>query len=135
MRTTVTFGTAVFAAWIAGAVLVLTAPTACEAAAARWRPDRNVEIVVSTSPGTGSDATARLIQRLLLEKKLIDAVAMVVNKAGGGGTIGLTYLAQHPGNGHYFMVTSPSMQLYHSGAVLRASPIRTTGRRPTQPQC
>ena len=83
------------------------------AAAPAWRPDRNVEVIANTSPGTGSDTTARLIHKLLLEKKLIDVTAAVVNKVGGGGTIGLTYLTQHTGNGHYLMVTSPTMLTNH----------------------
>ena len=83
------------------------------AAAPAWRPDKPVEIIVNTSPGTGSDATGRLILRMLTEKKLIEVPATVVNKIGGGGTIGLTYLTQHPGNGHYLMVTSPTMMTNH----------------------
>ena len=33
------------------------APQPCDAAAGRWKPEQNVEIVIPTSPGTGSDAT------------------------------------------------------------------------------
>ena len=88
-------------------------PLACIAAAPAWRPDRPVEIIVNTSPGTGSDATGRLVLRMLTEKKLIDVLATVVNKIGGGGTIGLSYLTQHPGNAHYLMVTSPTMLTNH----------------------
>jgi putative tricarboxylic transport membrane protein len=95
------------------AALVLAAPLACQAAAASWRPDRSVEIIANTSPGTGSDSTARLIHRMLIEHKLIEVTAAVVNKPGGGGTIGLTYLSQHAGNGHYLMVTSPTMLTNH----------------------
>lgn len=95
------------------AALVLAAPLACQAAATSWRPDRSVEIIANTSPGTGSDATARLIHRMLIEHKLIEVSAAVVNKPGGGGTIGLTYLSQHAGNGHYLMVTSPTMLTNH----------------------
>jgi putative tricarboxylic transport membrane protein len=92
---------------------LLQVPLACIAAAPAWRPDKPVEIIVNTSPGTGSDATGRLILRMLTEKKLIDVPATIVNKVGGGGTIGLAYLAQHAGNGHYLMVTSPTMLTNH----------------------
>ena len=85
--------------YIIGAAL-LAAPPACNAAAAGWRPERAVEIIVNTSPGTGSDATGRLILRMLTEKKLIEVPATVVNKVGGGGAIGLNYLNQHAGDGH-----------------------------------
>jgi putative tricarboxylic transport membrane protein len=78
-------------------------------AAAGWQPTRNVEIIVSTSPGSGSDTTARFIQKLLVEKKLVQAPLTVVNKPGGQGVVGLTYLMQHAGDGHYLLVTSPSL--------------------------
>ena len=93
--------------------LALALPLACAAAAPAWRPDKPVEIIVNTSPGTGSDSTGRLILRVLTENKLIDAPATVINKVGGGGTIGLAYLNQHAGNGHYLMVTSPTMLTNH----------------------
>jgi putative tricarboxylic transport membrane protein len=78
-------------------------------AASAWQPGRNVEIVVSTSPGSGSDTTARFIQKLLVDNKLVAVPVTVMNKPGGGGAIGATYLNQHAGNGHYVMVTSPSL--------------------------
>jgi putative tricarboxylic transport membrane protein len=78
-------------------------------AATSWQPTHTVEIVVSTSPGSGSDRAARLIQKLLADKGLVRAPVVVVNKPGGQGVIGLTYLTQHTGDGHYVMVTSPSL--------------------------
>ena len=87
----------------------LFAATANAFAATAWQPTRNVEIVVSTSPGSGSDTTARFIQKLLIEKNFVRAPVTVVNKPGGQGVIGLTYLSQHGADGHYLMVTSPSL--------------------------
>ena len=78
-------------------------------AATTWQPTRNVEIIVSTSAGSGSDRAARFIQKLLVEKEFVRAPVIVVNKPGGQGVIGLTYLTQHAGDGHYMMVTSPSI--------------------------
>lgn len=77
--------------------------------AADWKPEQPVEIVIGTSAGSGSDTTGRWIQRWLREKKLVEVPVNVLNKPGGGGTIALTYLNQHPGNGHFLMVTSPSL--------------------------
>ena len=91
--------------------LVLPSPVAFSASA--WKPDQRIEIVVGVSAGAGSDTTAREILRLLTEKKLIDTNASVVNKPGGGGAIALTYLNQQAGNGHYVMVTSPTMLTNH----------------------
>jgi putative tricarboxylic transport membrane protein len=78
-------------------------------AATAWQPTHTVEIIVSTSPGSGSDRAARLIQKLLADKGLVRAPVVVVNKPGGQGVIGLTYLTQHAADGHYVMVTSPSI--------------------------
>jgi putative tricarboxylic transport membrane protein len=105
------------------------------AASAPWQPTRNIEIIVSTSPGSGSDTTARFIQKLLMEKKLVDASVTIVNKPGGGGTIGLTYLMQHAGNGHYVMVTSPSLlanQITGRSAIgyTDATPLAQLGTEP-----
>jgi len=96
-------------------------------AAGSWQASGNVEIIVSTSPGSGSDATARFIQKLLLEKKLVNVPVAVVNKPGGGGTIGLTYLTQHQRNGHYLLVTSPSLLALH---IMGRSPIAYTDVTP-----
>ena len=94
-------------------LLVLAAAAQAPATAQTWQPGRPVELVVSTSAGSGSDTTARFIQKLLSEKKLVETPVSVMNKPGGGGVIGLTYLNQHPGNGHYLLVTSPSLLAAH----------------------
>jgi putative tricarboxylic transport membrane protein len=78
-------------------------------AAEAWQPGRNVEIIVATSAGSGSDTTARFIQKLLVENKLVAVPVAVLNKPGGGGAVGATYLNQHAGDGHHVMVTSPSL--------------------------
>ena len=93
----------------AGAALLAVFAWTNGLVASSWQPSRNVELVVSTSPGSGSDTTARFIQKLLTENKLVSAPVTVMNKPGGGGAVGATYLNQHAGNGHYLMVTSPSL--------------------------
>jgi putative tricarboxylic transport membrane protein len=97
----------------AAAALVWIAMPAAAPAASAWVPDQPVEIVVGTSAGSGSDTTARWMQRWLREKKLVEAPLNVNNRPGGGGTIALTYLNQHAGNGHYIMVSSPSILTNH----------------------
>ena len=73
-----------------------------------WKPERPVEIVIGTSAGGALDKTGRTMQRVLLERKLLEQAA-VVNKPGGGGAVGLAYLSQHPGDGHYVMVTGQTL--------------------------
>ena len=92
----------------------LAIPFGAEAGeAAGWKPTRNVEIVVPTSAGTGGDVTARLVQRLLMEKKLVEVPVVVVNKPGGAANIGLVYLTQQAGNAHYFMQNTIALLTNH----------------------
>lgn len=81
---------------------VLAAPPA-------WKPEQHVEVIVGTAAGSGSDATARLMQRLMQEKRLVESPATVVNKPGGGGAIALAYIVQNAGSGHHLLVTSPTL--------------------------
>src|SRR5688572_29569301 len=78
-----------------------------------WKPARNIEIVVPTSAGTGGDATARFVQRLITEKKLVEVPVVVVNKPGGAANIGLVYLTQQAGNPHYFMQNTAALLTNH----------------------
>jgi putative tricarboxylic transport membrane protein len=96
---------------IAWVLALLLAPVFAFAQA--WKPEKPVEIVVGTSPGGPQDRTARLIQRVLQEQKLAPTPVNIVNKAGGGGVIGLTYVSQHPGDAHYLMLNSITLLTNH----------------------
>ena len=79
------------------------------AAQAPWKPEKNVEIIIGTSPGGGQDKTGRVLQHLLQDKRLIDVAATVVNKPGGGGTVAWLYLNQRAGDGHYLGVGTTTL--------------------------
>ncbi|HKA45571.1 MAG TPA: tripartite tricarboxylate transporter substrate binding protein [Burkholderiales bacterium] len=89
------------------AAVVCLLPTATYAA--DWKPDKRVEIIVPSGPGGGNDRIARLVHKLAQESRLVDPVMAVVNKPGGGATIGYAYLNQHPGDGHYLAITSVTL--------------------------
>ena len=99
------------------AIVPLVAGAFAGAAAAQaWQPDRAVEIVVGTSPGGGQDTSARFVQRLIQEHKLVPVATSVVNKPGAGSSIGYTYLNQQPGNAHHIMLlTVPLITNYITG--------------------
>ena len=78
-----------------------------------WKPERPVEIVVGSTPGGGLDRTARLMQRVVQERRLIDQQTVVLNKPGGAGAVALAYLAQHPGDGHHVMVSGQALLTNH----------------------
>ena len=56
---------------------------------------------MTASTASASDGALRTIERLLQEKKLVDVATTVINKPGGGGTVGWTYLSQQPPDGHH----------------------------------
>ena len=74
-----------------------------------WKPEKNVEIIVPAAPGAAFDTTGRTLQRLLQDQKMLPVTSSVINKAGGGGTIAMSYLNQHAGDGHYLFVMTASV--------------------------
>ena len=88
-------------------LLMLLAVLACGSAiAADWKPDKRIETVVPNATGGGNDRIVRLIQKIAQENRLVDQVMSVVNKPGAGIVLGLNYLNQHPGDGHYIGIIS-----------------------------
>jgi putative tricarboxylic transport membrane protein len=76
---------------------------------ARWKPSQNIEIIVPAAAGGANDLTGRLVQRIMQEGKLVPTLVNVVNKPGGGHSIGLAYLNQRAADGHYLMVETGTM--------------------------
>lgn len=79
---------------------------ACSVHAADWAPDKRIELVVPNAPGGGNDRIARLVQHIAQEKRFIDPVMTITNRPGAGQVIGINYLNQHPGDGHYIGIIS-----------------------------
>lgn len=92
------------------AVLALAALAApVHAQSGSWSPTQNVEIIVPAAAGGANDLTGRLLQRIMQDAKLVQRPVTVLNKPGGGHSIGLTYLNQRAGDGHYLMVETGTM--------------------------
>ncbi len=75
---------------------------------AQWKPERTTELIVSAGPGGNQDLTARVIQGVWQEKKIVPS-AVVANKTGGAGAIASNYLSQHAGDPHYLMMLAPTL--------------------------
>ncbi len=75
----------------------------------QWAPSRHIEIIAPATPGGGFDTQARTLQRLLQDNKLIQTPMTVVNRPGGGGTLGWTLLNQQPKDGHAVAVASTTL--------------------------
>ena len=79
-------------------------------AAGDWKPTKPIQFVVPYAPGGGSDVLARSIESAIKTDKLSPVPLIVVNQAGGSGTIGTTSVAQSQGNAH-MLVTFISGQV------------------------
>ena len=104
--------------WIVA--LMLSAASAGVAAQA-WLPQRNVELIVSTAPGGSNYKTARLLERIIVDNKLLGTTLAVVNKPGAGGAVTNAYVSQYPGNPHYLFIGTPNLISQHILGVSVAS--------------
>ncbi len=75
------------------------------APAAAWEPTKPVEFVVPAGTGGGADQMARLIAPLVDKYKLSPRPLVVVNKAGGAGAEGFTYVKAKSGDAHTIIIT------------------------------
>lgn len=78
-------------------------------AAQGWKPEKPVELVVSSAPGGSNDRIARIIQKIVQEQKLTPSPITVINKPGGNQTISRAYINQNPGDAHYLDVGNPTL--------------------------
>ena len=97
-----------------------------------WTPQKNVEIIANSVPGGTNDKTARTLEQLFVLNKLVPTSLTVVNKAGGGGTIGFAYLQQHPADPHYLIVAGDGLLTNH---ILGASKLTHTDFTPLSLLC
>jgi putative tricarboxylic transport membrane protein len=98
------------------------AASAAAAAQPAWKPDKPVELIVTCQPGCGPDIAVRNIQRIWQEHKIVGVPSVIVNKAGGGGSVAYGYLQQKPGDGHALVLSG-------SGAVVNTIMGRGVGHR------
>ena len=69
-------------------------------------PTRHIELVSATGAGGGSDLVARMVADIIAKEKLLPHQVFVVNKPGGGGAMGQTYVAAKRGDPYVFMQTA-----------------------------
>ncbi len=93
---------------LCGAILAYAALAFGGAAAQDWKPARNVDIVVNSGAGGAADRQSRVVQKFLQSVPGIPSVT-VTNRAGGGGLVALTFIAQHPEDAHYLGVLSTAL--------------------------
>lgn len=94
---------------VGGAAVVSSVPSEAQG----WRPEKAVELIASSAPGGSSDKTARNIQKIMQQEKLVTVPINVANKPGGNQTLARAYLSQHPGDAHYFDIGNPTLIANH----------------------
>lgn len=88
------------------ALIGISTPFAAQAANF---PQKEITIIVSWNAGGGSDLIARQLAHLM-EKELGKSV-IVINKPGGGGTVGFAEIAKAKPDGYTLGITTNSMLL------------------------
>lgn len=87
------------------AVSVMTlAPS--PAGAASFIPTRPIEFVCFFSPGGGSGIFAEVVGSIMEKEKIVPVAMPRIFKPGGGGAVGMAYLAEKSGNPHFLASTS-----------------------------
>ncbi len=87
------------------AALVVPGSTAAQA----WKPTRPVVLVVGATPGGSLDLTARLIQRLADQQKLVPTPIVVLNKPGAGQGLAWEYMQDRGNDGHAIALGGPNL--------------------------
>jgi putative tricarboxylic transport membrane protein len=96
---------------IAAAAIAL-APFFTSPASAQWKPTRDVEFVIPFAVGGGADLLARVIHKVITEEKLVPVPIALVNKPGGGGAVGVGYVAgSRRADPHTLVLVNGSVQI------------------------
>ena len=84
------------------------------AARAQSYPTKAIEMTVLFGSGSGADLTARVLAEGM--SKRLKVPVPVVNRTGGGGAVGYTYLKDQPADGYSIVWNSDSViTAYHLG--------------------
>jgi putative tricarboxylic transport membrane protein len=74
---------------------------------AQWKPTKNVDVIVHTGPGGGSDLLARAIATMMEQEKLLPVRMQVQNRPGGNGAVAAAAIAERKDDPHTIgLVTS-----------------------------
>ena len=86
--------------------------------AADWKPEKVIELIVPTGPGSGVDASARTVQQIFQSNKMVEQAINISNRPGGNYGIAMNYLGQHNSDAHKLMVqTSTPLTAFIQGQI------------------
>lgn len=86
---------------------------AAAAQAAAWKPGKPVEFVVPALAGGALDRPARLLQKIWQDEKLLEVPVVIVNRGGGGQSVGYTYVHGHAADPHRLLLLSGPLLSNH----------------------
>ncbi|HKA40613.1 MAG TPA: tripartite tricarboxylate transporter substrate binding protein [Burkholderiales bacterium] len=84
---------------ILAALSTLTSLSLC----AQAYPARPIELIVTTSPGSGGDLVSRTVSEIMRRDKILPQPLVVVNRVGGAGVLGYTYFKTKRGDPYHVM--------------------------------
>ncbi len=116
--------------WLIVAVMLSTAALLpCTGTAAY--PERPITMIVAYPPGGGTDLVARAIAPYIEKYLSGGAKIVIVNRAGAGGEVGFTALANAPADGYTigFVNTPPLMTIPIESSTIRATSPSTAIRQ------
>ena len=70
-----------------------------------WEPTKPVEFIIPAGTGGGADVMARLIAPIVEKNKLSPQPLVPINKSGGAGAEGFTYVKGKKGDAHTIIIT------------------------------
>lgn len=72
-----------------------------------WTPEQAIEIVAPAGAGGGWDTTARMAAKVFNEAGIIEQDIGVINKPGGGGAVGWSYIMEKNNPSNIFVSSPP----------------------------
>ncbi|WP_316863254.1 tripartite tricarboxylate transporter substrate binding protein [uncultured Cohaesibacter sp.] len=83
---------------VAAIAIPLISITAQTGYAKEFTPGKTATVIVTSSPGGGSDTVTRTLTDIIRENKLTDTNFVIENRTGGSGAVGYSYVTQHGGD-------------------------------------
>ena len=95
---------------IAAAALVMLASLPLSAYTQPY-PNRSIEIIVTTSAGSGGDVVSRAVAEIMRREKLLPQLLLVNNRVGGASVIGYSYFKTKRGDPYTMMSVTGTILL------------------------
>lgn len=90
---------------VVGVAMLAVAPSYAQSS---WKPGPIVQFIIPAGPAGSLDMVARQIQKIAIEKKLVESM-IVQNKPGGALAVALNEIDKHPGDANYLMTLTTSL--------------------------